>query len=150
MLGVFALPVAGGVLAACGEDPTTAAPAAPTRIADEEAGARPDGREETDAASPLKDGAADALVPRWSKQFGEASAKEIEGAKAVATDAAGNVIIVGDLWGAANFGGGVLTTAGAQDVFIAKLDPNGKHLWSKRFGDATSYQVCLLYTSRCV
>lgn len=35
-----------------------------------------------------------------------------------------------------NFGGGVLTSAGALDIFVAKFDPTGAHVWSKRFGDA--------------
>jgi hypothetical protein len=40
-----------------------------------------------------------------------------------------------------SFGGGVLATAGGQDIFVAKLDPNGNHLWSKRFGDVSDGQT---------
>ncbi|MEJ7734257.1 MAG: hypothetical protein WKG00_34315 [Polyangiaceae bacterium] len=36
------------------------------------------------------------------------------------------------------FGGGALTSAGDNDVFVAKLDSSGKHVWSKRFGDAAA------------
>ena len=31
-------------------------------------------------------------------------------------------------------GGGPLTSVGADDVFVAKFDPAGKHMWSRRFG----------------
>ena len=39
-----------------------------------------------------------------------------------------------------DLGGGPLTSAGGQDVFIAKLDGDGKHLFSRRFGDAGAEQ----------
>lgn len=38
------------------------------------------------------------------------------------------------LW---TFGGGILTSAGAADVFIAKFDAGRNHLWSKRRGMRT-------------
>ncbi len=34
----------------------------------------------------------------------------------------------------ADFGGGILTSAGGSDIFIALFDPNGNHEWSRRFG----------------
>ena len=37
-----------------------------------------------------------------------------------------------------DFGGGPLTSAGGIDIFLAKFDPAGNHLWSKRFGDGFS------------
>src|SRR5690606_28675629 len=52
-------------------------------------------------------------------------------------DSAGNVIVAGTFAGTADFGGGALTSASlSDDVFVAKLDPAGNHLWSRRFGDA--------------
>jgi hypothetical protein len=41
-----------------------------------------------------------------------------------------------DYWGTgtADFGGGVLTSAGNNDVFVAKFDAAGNHSWSQRFG----------------
>jgi len=33
-----------------------------------------------------------------------------------------------------DFGGGALTNAGYSDIFLAKFDSNGNHIWSKRFG----------------
>ena len=54
---------------------------------------------------------------------------------AVAADVAGNVFFAGDFAGASSFGGPVLTSVGdTADVFIAKYDRTGAHLWSKRFG----------------
>ncbi|WP_437836578.1 hypothetical protein [Sorangium sp. So ce1153] len=69
----------------------------------------------------------------WSKRFGDASFQDGEG---VAVDASGNVSFVGLLTGQADFGGGVLTSAGQNDIVVVKLDPLGNHLWSKVFGDA--------------
>jgi len=37
-----------------------------------------------------------------------------------------------------DFGGGELTSAGAEDIFLAKFDANGSHLWSKHFGDSSN------------
>lgn len=57
-----------------------------------------------------------------------------QGTRGVTTDGAGNVFITGHVYGSADFGGGVLTSAGAGDIFVAKFDKDGKHLWSKLFG----------------
>lgn len=70
--------------------------------------------------------------PVWSKHFGDAVAQT---AARVATDAQGNVAVVGDFAGKIDFGGGALTSAGATDVFLAKFDPTGALLWAKSFGD---------------
>lgn len=69
----------------------------------------------------------------WSKRFGDAAFQQTSGA---AVDASGNVIITGILNGTTDFGGGPLTSNGGQDVFVAKFDAVGNHLWSKRFGSA--------------
>ncbi|MBI4703747.1 MAG: hypothetical protein HY744_21770 [Deltaproteobacteria bacterium] len=70
----------------------------------------------------------------WSKRFGDAAAQL---GWAVGVDGAGSVVVAGDMEGATDFGGGALASAGANDVFVAKLDKNGGHLWSKRFGDGS-------------
>jgi len=77
--------------------------------------------------------------PIWSKRFGSANAQE---ARSVAVDDDGNVVVLGWLFGAGSidFGGGVLTSAGGDDLVLAKFDPDGKHLWSKRFGDSMSQE----------
>ncbi len=54
--------------------------------------------------------------------------------QALAVDATGNVFVTGNFYGALDFGGGLLTSAGGYDIFVAKYSPSGAHLWSKRFG----------------
>ena len=58
----------------------------------------------------------------------------------VALDSAGNVALTGGLQGSVDFGGGSLTSAGGEDVFVAELDPAGNHLFSRAFGDAGTSQ----------
>lgn len=53
---------------------------------------------------------------------------------AVATDAAGNSIITGKFEGTVDFGGGALTSTSAFDIFIAKFDSSGNHVWSDSYG----------------
>ena len=57
-----------------------------------------------------------------------------DGAYAVATDAAGNVYVTGQMTAPLDLGGGLLSTAGMSDFYVAKFDSNGQHLWSKSFG----------------
>jgi hypothetical protein len=49
----------------------------------------------------------------------------------------GNVLVAGRFEGTIDFGGGPLASLGVGDVFVAKLDTDGGHLWSKRFGNAS-------------
>jgi len=65
---------------------------------------------------------------QWSRRYGDTSHQEAE---LVATDPLGNIIIAGSLFGSLNLGGGTLTRDGA---FLAKLDPSGRHVWSRDFG----------------
>lgn len=69
----------------------------------------------------------------WSHGYG---GPNVNYAYDVAVDGSGGVVIVGSFAGTMNLGGGVLTSAGAQDIFLAKFDANGAHQWSKRFGGA--------------
>ncbi|MEO7330274.1 MAG: hypothetical protein ABI193_16985 [Minicystis sp.] len=71
----------------------------------------------------------------WAKRFGDVGAQS--GAD-VTVDAQGNVIVIGDVAGSIDFGGGALASAGATDVFVAKLDPTGAQIWARRFGDVTA------------
>lgn len=77
----------------------------------------------------------------WSKHFGQW--KDTIGAfgTAVALDAAGNIVVTGKVAGAVDFGGGLLVSTDAGDIFVAKLDPEGEHLWSKAFGGANDQDV---------
>src|SRR5689334_22144899 len=67
----------------------------------------------------------------WSKRFGDVSADSPQG---LSVDGSGNVLYSGNFQGTVDFGGGGLTSAGAEDMFIAKFAPDGTHIWSKRFG----------------
>ena len=86
--------------------------------------------EDCDGLAPACKGA---LV--WSKRFGDADGPQVS--TGVAVDGAGNVILVGYFSGSVDLGGGPLVTPGPTDVFVAKFDANGSHLWSKRFGDVS-------------
>lgn len=68
----------------------------------------------------------------WSKGFG---ASAHDAGYAVAADASGNVLVTGQFLGTVNFGGGPLVASStSSDIFVAKYDPTGAHVWSKRFG----------------
>jgi hypothetical protein len=62
--------------------------------------------------------------------------------RAVATDAAGNVYVTGSFQGTADFdpGPGVVsvTSAGDDDVFVAKYTPGGALVWARQIGGAGS------------
>jgi hypothetical protein len=72
----------------------------------------------------------------WSKRFGDIIT--FDGGRGLALDASGNVIMVGYFAGTVNFGGADLVSAGGSyDIFLAKFDASGNHLWSRRFGDVS-------------
>lgn len=58
----------------------------------------------------------------------------------LAVDSGGNVLVTRFFTGTVDVGGGPLTSAGGDDILLAKFAPNGAHLWSKRFGDAFANQ----------
>ena len=70
----------------------------------------------------------------WSKHFGGTSFDTGYGAS---VDGSGNVLVTGYFNGTVDFGGGLLTSAGASDIFVAKFTADGSHLWSNRFGDTS-------------
>jgi hypothetical protein len=86
----------------------------------------------------------------WSERFGD---PDMQYGYAIALDAAGNVFLTGSFVGTINFAGtgpsapetlathhvpspGTLDTI--NNVFVVKLDAQGKHVWSKSFGDSKS------------
>ncbi len=73
----------------------------------------------------------------WAKAFGSSGANEVSD---VAIDpASGDAWLLGYFTSPINFGGGTLTSAGAWDVFVAKLAAaDGSHLFSQRFGGAAN------------
>lgn len=68
----------------------------------------------------------------WSQRYGNI---RNQADMQVAVDPLGQIAVTGPYEGTINFGGGTLASAGATDVFVAKLDADGQHLWSHRFGD---------------
>ena len=71
-----------------------------------------------------------APVHQWSQSFGDSLVDE---GAAVAVDASGNVLVTGFFSGTVDFGGGSLVSAGGREIFLAKYDGNGAHVWSQRF-----------------
>lgn len=67
----------------------------------------------------------------WSQSFGDDQRQTVY---AVAVDSGNNVWIAGEFNGAVNFGGGALTSNNS-DIFLAKFDEHGTHLYSASFGD---------------
>ena len=59
----------------------------------------------------------------------------VRGGLGIAVGGADNVLVTGFFQGTVDFGGGALSSAGNSDVFLAKYDAAGAHLWSQRFGD---------------
>ena len=68
----------------------------------------------------------------WSKRFGDYFDQFIYG---VATGPQGEIAITGPFDNAIDFGGGKMSSAGSSDMFLAAFDSDGKHRFSKKFGD---------------
>lgn len=68
---------------------------------------------------------------RWSHGYGGPTD---DSASSVAVDGSGNVVLTGYYTGQANLGGAVLPGAGGTDVFLARYNADGKHLWSRGYG----------------
>jgi len=70
----------------------------------------------------------------WQKQVGGTSGDFVRG---IGVDSSGNWTVVGYFAGTANFGTGALTSAGSNDVFVARYSGAGSPLFSQRYGDAS-------------
>jgi hypothetical protein len=71
----------------------------------------------------------------WGKLYGTSKAT----GEGIGADAAGNVFLAGDHESAIDFGKGPLDSgSGGPNVYVAKLDPTGKELWSHTYGDSNS------------
>ena len=79
-------------------------------------------------------GGASSVMPDWSMLVGD---DQFQSASAAAADASGNVYVTGLTAGTVDFGGGPLQKSAAPaDTFLASLDTNGEHRWSKLFGES--------------
>jgi hypothetical protein len=73
---------------------------------------------------------------QWAKSYGGTS---IDMAKAIAVDGSGNAVVTGYYQGTANYGGGSWTSAGGNDIFVAKYaSADGSPIWAKTLG-STAY-----------
>lgn len=72
----------------------------------------------------------------WSKRLGSAGG---DAGLGVVIDDLGEVVLTGYVEGPVDFGGGSLAAYGGTDIFMAKYDTHGGHVWSKRFG-STEYE----------
>ena len=71
----------------------------------------------------------------WSQRFGSTGQ---DMGMATAVDALGNLYVAGYFSGTVDFGGGPLTSAGTDDIFVARYNSMGVHQWSQRFGSTGS------------
>jgi hypothetical protein len=67
----------------------------------------------------------------WSARFGDVEPQSVS---AIAFAPDGGFVVGGDFGGTIDLGGGPLTSAGNEDVYVARFDASGKHVWSRRFG----------------
>eukprot|EP00966_Prymnesium_polylepis_P236719 5474878-Prymnesium_polylepis.1 len=52
----------------------------------------------------------------------------------IASDGAGGALVTGTFEGTAAFGSASLTSAGGEDVFVARVGPGGTVLWAVQMG----------------
>lgn len=69
--------------------------------------------------------------PMWARSFG---GTEADFGGSVAVDGSKNIAIAGNAEGPLELGGAGLSHQGSKDVFVAKYDSEGEHLWSHTFG----------------
>ena len=72
----------------------------------------------------------------WAKRAGGTTS---DSGRGIAVDGSGNSYVTGEFFGAATFGPGetnatTLTSAGGDDIFVAKYDASGDLVWAKRAG----------------
>ena len=74
----------------------------------------------------------------FSRLYGDIANDE---SRAVARDAEGNILMAGSFTDTIDLGGGPLSSLGLDDMFLAKFDPEGGHLWSRSFGSTSVDRV---------
>jgi hypothetical protein len=67
----------------------------------------------------------------WAKRYGGEYGERIV---RLAVDGQGSIYALAAFQGTSNFGGEPLVSAGAYDIALIKLTPDGEHVWSKGFG----------------
>ncbi len=69
----------------------------------------------------------------WARQWGGSG---IDRGGAIASDASGDVFVTGTFSATVDLGDGPVTSAGMQDLFVAKYSSSGNEFWVKHFGSA--------------
>jgi hypothetical protein len=82
------------------------------------------------------DGASGGSPPLTGEAIWSLRGDGLGSAHAVAADDGGNVTVVGVFRDTLDFGAGPMTSAGANDVFVARFDAEGHCTWSVGFGGA--------------
>ncbi|KYF51204.1 hypothetical protein BE08_20510 [Sorangium cellulosum] len=72
----------------------------------------------------------------WARTSGKEAV-----AHALAANKAGDIIAVGSFSESIQFGPEPLVSTGDSDIFIVAFDRTGKHLWSRKFGDAAAQEA---------
>ena len=70
----------------------------------------------------------------WATQAGGTVA---DYGKAISTLSDGSAIVTGNFQGTATFGSTTLTSAGSDDVFVAKIDASGTYVWATQAGSTS-------------
>jgi hypothetical protein len=73
--------------------------------------------------------------PLWGREFGGPGEDDVHDLKFQQND---DIVLIGGMTETMDFGGPPLISAGASDIFVATLDPNGEHVWSARYGDGVA------------
>jgi hypothetical protein len=85
-------------------------------------------------------GVTDDHCASWALHLGGTSSENVHGMALDSTDA---VVVVGQLLGTADLGGGNLVGDTQGNAFVAKYDKDGAHQWSKVYGAAGSSQSAI-------
>ena len=82
---------------------------------------------------------------QWSQRFGDPAEQVAVG---VQVDSTGSIFLASAFTGTLDFGGTPLVSKGRYSIALAKLDPDGRHLWSRSFGEGGYYvPECLAVTA---
>ena len=71
----------------------------------------------------------------WAKRFGGLAN---DYGHSICLDKMGNIIIGGRFNQSITFGSTLLSSNGSDDIFLAKLDPNGNPIWANSYGGSSS------------
>lgn len=75
----------------------------------------------------------------WSKAF---RGDDVDKGQKVVVDSAGNIVITGIYLNGINFGpGAIVAKRGSSDIFLAKFDQLGVHIWSQALGGGSIDEV---------